>query len=287
MRYTTLILALMLFTVHLEAQDRGIRIWENVPGMSNKKTTMWVYPAKDSLNTGISVLVLPGGSYSHTMGIKVEGFGVAEWLSMNGITAFVLKYRTGNAGWHHPAMIEDLQRAMQIIREGCESFDIDSSKVGTMGFSAGGHLSLMSAIYPDKNFLNPLGIDVKCKLSPDFSVAIYPVISMQDDIVHKRSRYNLLTRRCSEEQKNQFSLELNVKSDMVPVFLSVCKDDQVVNYINSVRMDEALTNAGVNHKFLLYENGNHGYGGSEEHAPEAAKWKYEFIKWLNNVYSAN
>lgn len=278
---------LTLCSVVSFGQNQCIKVWKDINGMSGINTRMWVYPADESRNTGISVIVLPGGSYSHTMGIKVEGYEVAEWLSKNGITAFVLKYRTGNAGWHHPAMIEDLQRSIQLIRDNSSIFKIAPDKIGTIGFSAGGHLSLMSATYPDDNFLAPLGIETKCKLGPDFCVAIYPVVSMQDDIVHKRSRRNLLSNRFTMSQKDYYSIELNVHSDMVPVFLSASMDDSVVNYINSVRLDDALTQTGVNHKFILYEKGNHGYGGSEELAPTAAQWKYEFIKWIKDVYPDN
>lgn len=267
----------------LGAQSETLRLWKGVPGMAGKPARLFVYPAPDSLNTGVSVLVCPGGSYAHTMGIPTEGFSVAEWLNSQGINAFVLKYRVGMQGYHNPAMMEDVQYAIRFIRQHAADYHLDPDKLGTMGFSAGGHLVTMSGAFASENSLKPLGIDDDCSLRPDFVVPVYPVVSMQDTIVHRRSRRNLLTRRYTEAQKKKFSMELNIPKEMPPVFLVAAKDDPKVDYRNSERLDQSLTRAGVPHRFLLYETGGHGYGMSEKRAPEAGKWKYEFVGWLKNI----
>lgn len=283
-RGKVLSVAIMLLSLGtLKAQSETLRLWEGVPGMSGNPARLYVYLAPDSLNTGVSVLVCPGGSYAHTMGIPVEGFAVAEWLNSQGINAFVLKYRVGLKGYHYPAMLEDVQYAIRYIRQHAEVYHLDPDKLGTMGFSAGGHLVTMSGAFAFENILKPLGIADDCSLRPDFVVPVYPVVSMQDAIVHRRSRRNLLTRRYTEAQKTKFSLELNVPKEMPPVFLVTAKDDPKVDYRNSVCLDQSLTCAGVPHRFLLYETGGHGYGMSEKRAPEAGKWKYEFVTWLQNL----
>lgn len=278
-----LVAIMLLCSCTLEAQSETLRLWKGVPGMSGNPARLYVYPAPDSLNTGVSVLVCPGGSYAHTMGIPVEGFAVAEWLNSQGINAFVLKYRVGLQGFHYPAMLEDVQYAIRYIRQHTAVYRLNPDKLGTMGFSAGGHLVTMSGAFAFENSLKPLGIADDCSLRPDFVVSVYPVVSMQDAIVHRRSRRNLLTRRFTEAQKTRFSMELNVPEEMPPVFLVAAKDDPKVDYRNSVRLDQSLTRAGVPHRFLLYETGGHGYGMSEKRAPEAGKWKYEFIGWLQNI----
>ncbi len=252
--------------------------------MKRQPTKMYVYPAPDSINTGIAVIVFPGGSYSHTMGIAVEGFGVAEWLNSKGINAFVVKYRTGGQGYHHPAMIEDAQYAIHYVRQHAKEYRIDPKKVGTMGFSAGGHLVTMTGAFANENYLAKYGITDDISLRPNFVVPVYPVVSMQDDIAHKRSRKNLLTNRYTPEEQTKFSMELNIPRDMPPTFLVTAKDDPVVMYENSVRLDRSLTKADIKHRFLLYETGGHGYGADETLAPEAGKWKYEFIKWIRDLY---
>ncbi|MDL2261965.1 alpha/beta hydrolase [Bacteroidales bacterium OttesenSCG-928-I21] len=249
--------------------------------MNKEKTCLYAYPTSDSLNTNVAIIICPGGSYAHLYGIKTEGFGVAEWLNKNGITAFVLKYRVGKNGYHHPAMIEDVQRAIQWVRENAKKYNINPELLGVMGFSAGGHLSLMSGIFFDENYLIKYGFDNSINLKPSFVVPVYPVVSMQDEIAHKRSRKNLLTRKFTQTEKNKFSMEMQVlNSNISPVFLVATKDDPVVDYKNSVVLVEALKKYNAKHKFLLYETGGHGFGMDKEKAGAAALWNIEFIKWL-------
>jgi len=282
MRRYFLALFCSLWALFLVAQPKSIALWKDVPNMKSKPAKLYAYPA-DQNNTGVAVLIFPGGSYNHTMGIATEGFRVAEWLNSQGINAFVVKYRTGSLGYHHPAMIQDAQYAIHYVRQHAREYALDPDKLGVMGFSAGGHLVTMCGAFHKENYLQELGIHDDISLKPDFVVPVYPVVSMRDEIVHKRSRRNLLTCHYTPEDKTKFSMELNIPPDMPPVFLVTAKDDPVVNYQNSVCLDRSLTKAQVKHKFLLYETGGHGYGLDEKLAPEAGKWKYEFIKWLKDI----
>jgi acetyl esterase/lipase len=251
--------------------------------MKTQPTKLYLYPAPKDNNTGVAVVVCPGGSYAHTMGIATEGFAVAEWLNSQGISAFVLKYRVGSQGYHHPAMLQDAQMAIHYVRLNAQEYGIDPDKVGTMGFSAGGHLVIMTGAFSKENHLAELGICDNISLRPDFVVPVYPVVSMKDDIAHERSRRNLLTRRYTPGQQTLFSMELSIPPYMPPTFVVTAKDDPVVNYENSVRLDRSLTKAKISHKFLLYETGGHGYGMDETLAPEVGQWKYTFVKWLKEI----
>ena len=283
MRRILYTLTLLLWVVAACAQPKPIKLWKEVPGMKSQPTKMYIYPAPKNNNTGAAVIIFPGGSYSHTMGIATEGFGVAEWLNSQGINAFVVKYRTGNRGYHHPAMIEDAQYAIHYVRQHAKEYGIDLDKVGTMGFSAGGHLVTMTGAFARDNYIGKVGIKDDISLRPDFVVPVYPVVSMRDGIAHERSRRNLLTRRYTPEQQAKFSMELSIPRDMPPVFLVTAKDDPVVKYQNSEELDRSLRKSEIPHKFLLYETGGHGYGMDESKAPEAGKWKYVFIKWLKEI----
>ena len=278
--YTLMLLVLVSAAC---AQPKPIKLWKEVPDMKSQPTKMYVYPAPKDNNTGIAVIIFPGGSYSHTMGIATEGFDVAEWLNSQGINAFVVKYRTGNRGYHHPAMIEDAQCAIHYVRQHAKEYGGYSDKVGTMGFSAGGHLVTMTGAFYKDNYIAKLGIKDRISLKPDFVVPVYPVVSMRDGIAHERSRRNLLTRHYTPEEQSMFSMELSIPFGMPPVFLVTAKDDPVVKYQNSVELDRSLRKSEIPHKFLLYETGGHGYGMDESKAPEAGKWKYEFIKWLKEI----
>ena len=251
--------------------------------MKTQPTKLYLYPAPKDNNTGVAVVVCPGGSYAHTMGIATEGFAVAEWLNSQGISAFVLKYRVGSQGYHHPAMLQDAQMAIHYVRLHAQEYGIDPDKVGTMGFSAGGHLVTMTGAFSKENHLAELGIRDNISLRPDFVVPVYPVVSMKDDIAHERSRRKLLTRSYTPGQLTLISMELSIPPYMPPTFVVTAKDDPVVNYENSVRLDRSLTKAKIPHKFLLYETGGHGYGMDETLAPEAGQWKYTFVKWLKEI----
>lgn len=283
MKKLVLFAILLLSLCMLYAQPKPIALWNGVQGMKSQPTKLYCYPAPADNNTGISVIVCPGGSYSHTLGIATEGYDVAEWLNSQGISAFVLKYRVGSQGYHHPAMIEDAQMAIHYVREHAKDFGIDPKKLGAMGFSAGGHLAIMTGVFANENYLSKYGIKDDISLRPAFVVPVYPVVSMRDEIAHKRSRRNLLTSKYTPEEQAKFSMELSIPRDMPTVFLVTAKDDPVVKYQNSVELDRSLSKAYVKHKFLLYETGGHGYGMDEKRAPEAGKWKYEFVKWVKDV----
>jgi len=290
-RRLQIVVLLCVCLMACQAQPRPVRLWKEVRGMKGKPTRLFVYPAPDSLNVGVAVIVCPGGSYSHTMGIATEGFAVAEWLNSQGISAFVLKYRVGSQGYHYPAMQQDAQMAVQYVRAVADSLHIRRDRVGAMGFSAGGHLvTMMGAFYTDSVLLE-VGVDSKYSGKIDFVVPVYPVVSMQEDIAHKRSRRNLipLRWRCNRVKQvrdswiDHFSMEKSIPESMPPTLVVTAKDDPVVDYRNSVRLDSALSARLVEHRFLLYETGGHGYGMDEARAPEAAQWKYEFLKFIQSL----
>ena len=235
-------------------------------------------------NTKAAVIICPGGSYHH-FGLNHEGKDVALWFQSIGVNAFVLKYRVSGNGFHHPAMLEDVQRTMQLIRENANEYNIDVDKVGVIGFSAGGHLALLAAEFGEKsNELAKLGINTNVSLMPNFIMPIYPVVSMQDDIAHLWSRKSLLGKDQGQDRKDAFSMELNVTKNMPPVFLLAAKDDKTVDYRNSVRMDEALTNGNVPHKYILLEEGGHGFGMGNNDFVHSTQWNETMLKpWLEQI----
>ena len=243
-----------------------------------------------------AVIVCPGGSYCW-LDVKGEGIEVAEWLQQNGVSAFLLQYRTAGFGAYftryryvargnrHPDMICDLQRAIRWVRENSDSLGIDSDRLGVLGFSAGGHLAMCSACFSDTDYTGlPDRHDISLK--PAFVGAIYPVVTMKGDYVHKRSRRGLLGEwgKGNKELRDSLSIEENIPADCPPVFIINCKDDPVVDWHNSVLLDEALTKAGIDHKYIQYEKGRHGFGVSEVYGTvESRKWKYEFVDWLKGL----
>lgn len=271
------------------------RIWEETSVHANNVTIEPFLAIGDSVSP--AVIVCPGGSFCW-LDYQNEGVNVATWLQQNGISAFVLRYRTTGVfayvthcriiwrGHQYPDEMEDVQRAIQIIRENAGDMNIDPDKIGVMGFSAGGYLAMASGIYYNTDYLDPLGITSKVSLRPDFVAAIYPVVSMSEDCTHKRSRRGLMgeTMKWNKQMRDSLSLEKHVRPDTPPTFVVNCTDDPTVNYHNSELLDSALTAAGVRHKYIQYNSGGHGFGVSpDKTSKEAIHWKDEFLRWLDEI----
>lgn len=286
-------MAVLLLSADGVAKKPGINIWNATRCKADVRLTPYLAEGDNN----IAVIVCPGGSYFwHDK--KTEGVGVAQWLQSQGISAFVLEYRVGGVpgfithhrllarGNRYPDMLQDVHRAIQVVREYASQWRIDPDKVGVMGFSAGGHLSAMSGIYFDTDVLSQIGITPKVSLKPNFIVPIYPVVTMTDKCVHKRSRRGALGegRAISQLMKDSLSLEKHVRADMPPTYLMNCVDDPIVKYRNSELLDSAMTAKGVSHRYVQYKTGGHGFGATpSKTTAEAIAWKEDFMAWLKTV----
>lgn len=299
MKQIRLILLLLILGLSewLMAQTEAVRIWEGT-GVGSRKVTLLPFLPTENLYGGVAVIVCPGGSYCwHDY--ETEGTEVARWLQSEGIAAFVLKYRVQGifqyithsralfGGHKHPDMLEDIQRAIQLLRERAGFYGIHPYRIGAMGFSAGGHLVMSSACFSATDFLARQGIEHTVSLRPDFVAPIYPVVSMSHPVTHKRSRRALLGEwgKFSRSLRDSLSLERHVPADCPPVFLMNCIDDPVVEFQNSVLLDSALTGKGIPHLYIQYRTGGHGFGASDTlGTAECRQWRNEFIKWLKKLY---
>jgi acetyl esterase/lipase len=289
-----LTLLLTTFVSSAFAQSESLNIWEGTACTAKVKLTP--YLAQGSGNTAI--IVCPGGSY-FWLDRSTEGVGVAEWLQLNGISAFVLEYRVGGVfgfithhriiarGNRYPDMLQDVQRSIQLVREHADSYGIDPNRLGVMGFSAGGHLTTMAGLFFDTPVLAQLGIQSEVSLKPDFIAPIYPVVSFVDPSSHMRSCRGILGegKAQSAVMKDSLSLERRVRPDMPPVYLMNCIDDPVVDYRNSVLLDSAMTAHGVTHRYTQYHTGGHGFGATPtKTTEEAIAWKEDFMNWLKEIF---
>lgn len=271
----------LFLTLSLVSATAQVNIWQDEP--HHRAVTLTPLLAEGESN--LAVVVCPGGSYFwHDM--EVEGIGVAQWLQSLGISAFVLKYRVAGIPaflFHHrllsgnhlyPRPLDDLKQALRYVRQHAEEYHIDPNRVGAMGFSAGGHLVMSAA--------EMLGSAER----PAFVCPIYPVVSLTADCTHKRSRRALLGERQKrrEEMRQTWSLERHVPKDCPPVFLVNCVDDPVVDYRNSELLDSALTHQGVEHLYIQYKTGGHGFGASTtKGTAECHQWKKAFSDWISKL----
>lgn len=236
------------------------------------------YPAKTGEKASSAVVICPGGGY-WGIAIDHEGKQTAEWLNSIGISAFVLKYRLPSDEIMKDKSIgplQDAQEAIRTVRRHAKEWNIDPAKIGIMGYSAGGHLASTASTHYAEKVYEPVD---STSARPDFSLLIYPVISMDAAITHGGSRFFLLGENPSEEQVKRFSNELQVNAKTPPAFMIHSLDDNVVPIQNSINYALAMKNNKVPCELHIYEHGGHGYGLGRSNDTESS-WPKACEKWL-------
>ena len=234
-------------------------------------------PAPEKAN-GAAVMICPGGGYG-TLAFDHEGNAIAKWLNDNGVAGIILKYRLPSDQIMKDKSVgplQDAQEAMRVIRRHASEWKIDPEKVGVIGFSAGGHLaSTISTHYAENVY------DVKDNTSarPDFSLLIYPVISMDTLITHRGSRNNLLGLKPGDDLVKRFSNELQITSGTPPAFMVHSSDDNAVPVMNSINYYKGLQKNKIPAELHIFQKGGHGYGLAPNGGTESA-WSGLCLKWL-------
>lgn len=264
-----------------KASQRARRYWEitelQARQFNDDLDYLLLYERNSRLKgNGAAVVVCPGGGYAG-LACDHEGVQIGKWLNSLGVAAFVLRYR--HRPHRHPIPLADAQRAIRIVRSRAKQWGIDPAKIGIMGFSAGGHLAASATTHFDAGKPDaPDPIDrVSCR--PDFSILIYPVISMKKGITHGGSRGNLLGPSPDEKLVALMSNELQVTARTPPTFLVHATSDRVVVSANSTLFHAACKKAGVPCELRLYKQGGHGFGlGRKGH--DSAEWPTRCADWL-------
>jgi acetyl esterase/lipase len=247
------------------------------PGLIRRSIipTLEIYlPEKEKAN-GAAVVICPGGSYTVIV-YQGEGVSTAKQFAKNGIAAFVLKYRLPNDSFEinkSIAPLQDAQQAIKIVRENASEWNIDTNKVGIIGFSAGGHLASTEATHFKKALIENKN---NTNLRPDFQVLVYPVISMQDSLTHLDSRTKLLGKNPSKEIIDEFSNELQVDENSPPAYIAQAADDKVVDVDNSIAYFETLRHHKVPVEMHIYQKGGHGFIFRQQ------DWIEPLFQWMKN-----
>jgi len=224
-----------------------------------RKPTLTAFlPPKDKAN-GTAVIICPGGGYSF-VAASHEGTDIARKFNELGIAAFVLKYRLPDAKvTSNPEItpLQDAQQALLTVKKRAAEWNINPSRIGIMGFSAGGHLASTVGTHFQKVVVpNKAGANVR----PDFMILIYPVISGNPEISHQGSFNNLIGKSAPADKVKEYSNELQVTAQTPPTFLVHASDDDVVKSENSIVFYQALLRHKVPAELHIYQKGSHGFG---------------------------
>ena len=209
-----------------------------------------------------SVVLMPGGGYFHMNSLELEGSAIAAKFNEAGISCFVVAYRIGPNDYR--GILADGQRAMRYVRYHAADYGIDPDKIAMMGFSQGGHLSIMTAEHTefaidDPDYV-PDEIDsVSC--APNALILGYPVVTLEEGVTFEPGA--LIFCNGNQELREKYSGENAVTADLGPVFIWLCADDDLVPPENSYRLAQACAEAGVEYELHVFQEGGHGIGLAE------------------------
>lgn len=270
---------LFLFSVSNAQDSIVIQLWKNgAPGFENKKNipeeakewwvrsihnpSLVVYPAPATIATGAAVVICPGGGF-RSLVFTAEGADPARYLNSLGITAFVLKYRLFRAdSMYYTAenAKQDIFRAMRLVRSHAKEFNIDTARIGVMGFSAGGEVAgWVSYHFQESHAVNPDAVD-GLSARPSFQILIYPGPLAVPDLV---------------------------TASAPPTFLLVANDDECCSE-PVVRLLQLHRKAKVPVEAHVYAMGSHGFNmGKRSTFNELKTWPDRLTDWIKDTEFVN
>jgi acetyl esterase/lipase len=254
--------------------------WVEIANVS--QPTMTVYSPKGK-NTGVAVVVFPGGGYK-ILAIDLEGTEVADWLTSRGITCVLLKYRVPFSGPYMdeqrgriypkaPIALEDAQRTVGLVRFHAAEWHIDPHKIGVLGFSAGGHVVAGISTHFEQRLYPAVDAADKESCRPDFAGAIFPG--------HLWANEDLDPSTIKDE-RFELRPDIHVTRQTPPTFLVQAENDDVDPVNESLAYYIALENAGVPVEMHLYAEGGHAFGLRPTKFP-ITKWPQLMETWLKTI----
>jgi acetyl esterase/lipase len=230
------------------------------------KPTLTVYrPAKDR-DTGTAILICPGGGYWNLYW-QLEGEEVAAWLTAQGVTGILLKYRVPRRpdepkGEPARRPLQDAQRAVSLVRSKAQEWGIDPKRIGVVGFSAGGHLAIATATGFEKRTYEPIDAIDRVSCRPDFAIAAYPGYLKAKD-------------------KEELAPGLRIPARTPPIFLAHGGADIISPPEHSVVLYLALKRAGIPAELHIYAGAAHDFGVRKVRHP-CSTWTERCLDWLRN-----
>jgi acetyl esterase/lipase len=249
-------------------------------GASEVTPCIEIHHAAPQRATGSAMLILPGGAYTFLS--EKSGSTYAKWLAEEGITGCVVHFRLGSQGYRYPALLADAWRALCLVRDRSQEWNVDPRRIGVIGTSAGGHLASLLLTRAGFEILaqGPTNEIDATAAAPALGVLCYPVISMLDPLFHQETRSNFLGEKVGDVAlQKQFSSNLQVSPATPPCFLWHTIEDSEVSAEHSRRFADALHANRVPYELHFYEKGAHALGLARS---EGLLWSNECIRWLRS-----
>ena len=245
----------------------ALALWtENVPLADGSamidQPILTIHRAPGDRANGAACIVAPGGGY-RILASDHEGLQVAKWLNRKGITCFVLRYRVGPK-YHSSVSLIDGLRAVRYVRHFAEDYKIDSDRIGMLGFSAGGHLTVAVGTGWDSGKESSIDPIEKVSSRPDFLVPVYAVTNGK-----KRGR----------KADEYTSTDEQVNSQTPATFIVHTHEDSIVPASQSTLFYDALLAQGVPAELHIFNKGEHGLGMMPGD-PDVAEWGELLVRWL-------
>jgi acetyl esterase/lipase len=228
--------------------------------------TLTVYrPAPPLTPNGTAVLVCPGGGYG-ILALEHEGTQVCDWLNSLGVTAVLLKYRVpvrDKTPGYEP--LQDAQRAIGILRQNALQWGINPKRIGILGFSAGGHLSVMAALHAnERTYRTDPALDV-ADATPNFLIPIYPAY-----LVGREDTFALLP-------------SIQVTPASPPICLVHAHDDNGATSASaSALLYMEYKKLGLPAELHIFSSGGHGFGMRKGEKP-VAQWPKRVGEWMRTM----
>lgn len=238
-----------------------------------------------------AILVIPGGGYGWICSER-EGEPIAHAFLARGLNSFVLHYSVGKKAKFPQPLIE-ASAAVKHIKDHAQEYHINPNRVFACGFSAGGHLcASLGTLWHLPEVCEGAGIPYGSNKIAGM-LPIYPVISALVPGTHMPSFYNILgTNTPSQQELEQYSLELRVDEHTVPAFLMHTASDPVVSVENTLCFSQALSRRKIPFEVHIYPQGPHGIalankltacGNPDQINPSAAKWVDQALEWMQSI----
>lgn len=229
---------------------------------------------------GSAVIVVPGGAYSKLV-FEKEGCEIARWLNSLGITAFVLKYRLLVEGHEQPHLValQDLQRAIRLVRSRCTTFGLTPARIGVLGCSSGGHLAACAGTAFSCNTYTAIDGADRISARPDFMVLLYGPYTGNMFYSHASREQLFFPQQVKNKLYAKFPVHLQVTHDSPPTLL-IAGNDKRVSPENSSAMFLALMRAGVPVQLHIFSDGGHGFALRTQVGTCTAKWPSICQDWL-------